>query len=136
MLVSKIKKSVYSMMLVGVIISVGALLLISFLCATLTYLISDPLSVIGTMTLVSILLSAAISGIIQTRIFGTDGVRIATLTALFIALVMMLIGFISNHGTLPTSGVMNYICYLLTAIFFSVVGRRREGVRKHRGHRR
>ena len=136
MLVSKIKKSVYSMLLGGIIISVATLLLVSLICAMITYLTSDPLSVLGTMTLVSILLSAAISGIIQTRMFGTEGVKIATLTSLFIALVMMLIGLISNHGTLPTSGVMNYICYLLTAIFFSVVGRRHEGVRKHRGHRR
>ena len=131
----KISKSSYTMMLTGVIVSVATLILISFICAVIANFTDDPTSLIGIMTLVSILLSAAVSGTVITRLFDSNGVKIAALSALMISLIMMLIGLISNHGTLPTSGIMNYICYLFTAIFFSVVARRRSGTKKHRRYK-
>lgn len=136
MLIKKITKSSYTMMLAGVIISTLTLIAVSFICSVVASLNANPSALIGTMTLVSIILSAAVGGSIITRICGEEGVKITTLTALLVSLIMMLIGLISNHGALPTSGIMNYICYLLTSVFFGVVARRRAGAKKHRRHTR
>lgn len=130
----KITKSLHTMLITGFVVSVAVLLAVSLICALIAHLNADPTSLIGVMTLVSVVASAAVSGVIITRTCGEEGVKISTLSALLIALIMMLIGLISNRGALPTSGIMNYICYLLTSIFFAVVGRVRVGAKKHRRH--
>lgn len=118
--------------------AISALVLpaVSFILAVIANASADPTSAIGISTLVSIVVSAAISGAVCIRICKDDGLKICTLCALFITLIMMLIGLISNKGAIPISAVMNYICYITVYVFVSVVSRRREGASRRRHRRR
>ena len=132
---NRVSKPSYISFMRCVIISALLLPICALVAAIVANALKDPTSSIGILSLGSILLSAAISGAVCTRTCGADGVKISALTALFITLIMMLMGFISGGGKLPFGALMNYVCYLLTFTFCAVVFRKREGTSRRRKHR-
>ena len=132
----ELSKNAYIPFLRCAAISALVLPAVSFILAVVANASADPSAAIGISTLVSIVLSAAISGGVCVRTCKDDGIKICTLCALFITLIMMLIGLISNRGSLPVSAVMNYVCYITVYVFASVVIGRGGGRARHRRRRR
>lgn len=116
----------------GIIISVAMLLAVSLILSIVTEASSDPSAVMGIYSLLSIILSAALSGITVSTVSGEHGIKISALCALMIVLIMMLTGTIVNGGGLPTRGLMNYLCYFAIYLFSALLGKPGKKRRKHR----
>lgn len=128
----KFSRSAYADFMKCAIICALTLPVLSFMGALIANALVDPTASIGVASLVSLILSAALCGGICIRI--TDGkMKVPLLSALFVTLVMMLIGLIVNRGALPSSAIMNYICYF--GVFaLSSLALRGRGTRKMRKH--
>ncbi len=104
--------------------------IISFIGAVIANSLSDPTAYIGTAALVSLILAAVISGAVTVRMTGGN-VKVPLLAALFVTLIMMIIGLIINRGALPGGAAMNYICYFGIFALSSLLLKKRNG-RKHK----
>ena len=96
----------------GLLISVIMLPLFSLLAAFIAYSGEDPTGVIGTYSLIALLLSAAVSGFITSKMKGEGGWRTVLLTALTVVLIMLIAAVIITGGTPEISALMNYLCYI------------------------
>lgn len=113
-------------------ISVSLIILLSLISAAIVGSLDDPTESVGIFSLGSMLVSAAISGILSTRIKGEGGLRFATLVALSVVLIMLLINVIISSGRVSGGAFMNYGCYLGVAALSAFLGRKRE---RHRNHK-
>lgn len=105
--------------------AIALILLFSFIGAIAASSSGDTSATIPIYSLLALVLAAAISGFITSRIKGEGGIKTAALSALTIVLLMMLIAIIVS-GTVPTlSALMNYCCYMAVAVFSAFLGRKR-----------
>ena len=116
--------------LAGLLISVGVLVITSLVMSALAYSSPDPTGKIGIYSLVSLILSAAISGFMVSRFFSDGGIGIALLTSFSVVLILMLFGVIIGGGRLGGGAFMNYLSYFGVALLFTIFGKKRE--RRHR----
>lgn len=98
--------------LICFIISALLIFFFSFISALILNKIDDPTKNIGLFSLVAMLFSAAASGIVCSRLYGEKGMRFASLVALAVVLIMLLINVIVNAGKVCGGAFMNYGCYL------------------------
>lgn len=113
-------------------ISVFLIILFSLISALIAGALDDPTKYLGVFSLGAMLLSAMVAGVSCTRIKGEGGVRFASLVALAVVLLMLLINVIICAGKVSGGAFMNYGCYLGTFILSAVLGKKREGHRRHR----
>ena len=113
-------------------ISVILILLFSLISSAIVGSLDDPTESVGIFSLGTMLIAAALSGIISTRIKGEGGLRFSTLVALSVVLIMLLINVIISSGRVSGGAFMNYGCYLGVVALSAFLGRKREGHRKHR----
>lgn len=113
-------------------ISAAALLVLSLIGALIAAMLDDPTGHLGVISLVVMLLSAMVGGVISSRIRGEGGVGFATLTALAIVLIMLIINIITCAGKVSPGAFMNYACYLGAASLFSYLGRKKSGHIRHK----
>ena len=87
----------------------GAVILgLSLICAFIASRLNDPTGNLGLFSLVAMLLSAVISGVLCARIKGEGGARFSFLVALSVVLIMLLINVIICAGKVSLSAFMNY----------------------------
>ena len=120
--------------LFGIIGSALLIVLLSFVMAIIANSSDDPTSKIGIYSLLTLLISAAISGVAISRIKGEGGFGVAALTALTVALIMTFIGIIMSGGRLTLGCFMNYGCYLGVSVMFAYLGRKKEKRHKRIHH--
>ena len=116
--------------LISLALSLGILLVTSLVMSAIAYSSPDPTGKIGIYSLVSLIVSAAVSGFLISRLSGSGSVGMAALTSLATVLVLILFGAIASGGKLGVSALMNYLCYFGVALLFSLFGKKRE--RRHR----
>ncbi len=113
-------------------VSGGVIVLLSVVGALVASGLEDPTGNLGLISLAVMLISAAITGIICTRIKGDGGVGFSALVALAVVLVMLLINVIICAGKVSLGAFMNYICFIGVAVGAAFLGKKRE----RRGHRK
>lgn len=118
--------------LISFAISVLLILLLSLLSALIVGSLEDPTKLLGLFSLGSLLISAAISGVISTRMKGEGGLGFAALVALSVVLIMLLINVIICSGKVSGASFMNYGCYMGVAVLSAFLGKKRDRHRKHR----
>ena len=84
--------------------------------------------------LISLVVSAMISGCVISRIRGAGGVKFSALVSLAFVLILLLISVIVNKGSISPSAFMNYASFLGVTTLAAYLGRKKEG--KRRKHRR
>ncbi len=131
----KISRSSYTDFMKCVIICALALPVLSFIGAAIANALNDPTAAVGTVSLIALILCALVCGAVCTRVVGGE-LKIPLLSALFVTLIMMIIGLISNRGALPSSAVMNYICYFGVFALASLLLRKRKSGRVRKIKRR
>ena len=115
----------------GVIFSITTL---GFLSLFATFILSkaeNPLVSIKLTSLVVLLLSGAISGIVTAKHKGDLNFGLSILISVSVVLLMLAISLISAKGNVGGNVFMNYVCYFMIFIFFSFISRKRS-VRRHR----
>ena len=125
-------KNIYKSFLICFGLSVGIIVAVALLFALLSSILDDPTGNLGLFSLFALLISAAVSGFISSRIKGEGGVRFASLVALATVLIMLLINVITCGGKVNFGAFMNYICYFGVASLTALLGKKRSNHRKHR----
>ena len=113
-------------------ISVLLILIFSLISAAVVGALDDPTESVGLFSLISMLVSAAMSGFINTRIKGEGGTKFSLLVGLSVVLIMLLINVIISEGRVSPGSFMNYGCYLGVCWLCAFLGRKRDRHRKHR----
>ena len=114
-------------------ISVGVLLTLSLIGAAIASMLDDPTENLALLSLIIMLISAAISGLVSTRIKGDGGAGFSGLVALSLTLIMLLINVIACAGKISAASFMNYACYVGVASISAYLGRKKN---KHIQHRK
>lgn len=114
-----------------VLISLAVTLISTLVMAALAGVSENPSAILGTYSLVALILSAAVSGFTTAKISGSEGIKYPLLTAFTTVLIMLLITVIM--GIKPSgSSFMNYGCFILVSVFVGLLARKRERRRKRR----
>ncbi len=113
-------------------ISVLLIILFSLISALIVGTLDDPTKNIGLFSLVAMILSAMVSGVICARIKDDSSLRFAALVGLAVVLIMLLINVIICSGRVSLGSFMNYGCYLGTYALSAFLGRKRNGHRRHK----
>ena len=119
-------------LLICVGIYAALLVTVSFVMALIAFGGEDPGGVVGTYALVSLLVAAALGGVVSSRIIGEGGAPRATAAALLFTLFLLAIGMIASGGGLSPGSFMNSGCYLAIAALFAFLGRKKAGRRRKR----
>ena len=103
---------------------------VSFIGSLVLSRIKNPTAYIGIVSLISILISAAISGIMTKMLSASEGIIYPYLVAAAVVIIEMAISLIVCKK-IPLSALMNYGCYIGVYTLSAFVSQKRR-VRKHR----
>ena len=120
-------------LLFGVIFSFISFFLSSIVTSLVISLFENPISKIELGSLVTLLISGALSAFINAKYKGEGGTLYALLSALIASAAIFATGMILSGGNGTASLLMNVLCYLLvSALFAKLAGiKRKNGRRKH-----
>lgn len=118
--------------LIGLGISLGTLFGVSLIMSAIAYSSPDPTGKIGIFSLVSLIISSLIAGLLHRRLYRGRGMGMGALTALATTLIMLIFGAIISGGHLGLSAVMNYLSYLGIGLLSALIPHREGGKRKRR----
>ena len=121
-------------LLFGILFSFAVLLALSSLIGGILSALENPTKSIGTASMISFLLSSAVSSFAISKIKSESGSLYSFLTSLLFIFVIFIISFILSDGKISLQTLMNCLCYLLISVAFSFLGKRKT--RKRAGHRR
>lgn len=116
---SKIKST-----LIGTALIFGLFFGISFIVSLIAYNTDNPTSNVKLLSLVSFLLSAAVSGFVNMKIMGGNEFK----NPLFSSLIFLSAFFIASTiicGKITLGCIMNILCFLLVSVLFTFLGKRR-----------
>ncbi len=114
---------------VGVLFSYIVLTVISLLGAFVCNSTEDPARLVGIVAFITLLLTAAVSSFILSRLRGEGGSLLAILTAAGFVIVRIVISLFLSGTDL--SDLLDCVCYLGTGAIFALLGQKKLG-RRHR----
>ena len=124
--------------LISLAISLGVLILTSLVMSLVAYASPDPTGNIGLYSLISLLLSAAVSGFIISGRYGERRIAMTALISLATVLILIIFGMVASGGRLGLGALMNYLSYFGVAVLISLFSKGRQGKRhkkhKHKAH--
>lgn len=126
------KGSVYQSFLICLILSAAVMVIMAILCALVAGALDDPTKHLALMSLGVMLMSAAVSGVVSSRM-QNGSIAFSALVALALVLIMLLIDVIVCKGKVSLGAFMNYGCYMGVATMSAFLGRKKE---KHKRHKR
>ena len=113
--------------------SLVVMLVLTLITAGLSLLLlKDPISSIGVMSIIIIILGAVISGVTLTRIFSDYGMQTAIFSSLLLSLLALIIGLIMGGGGVNLKLSLNVLIYVLCSILTAYLARPRAKRRKFR----
>ena len=125
--IKNIKAPVY--ILIGTLFSYVVLTLLAFVAAFITNRMENPAKYVGVAAFVTLILTAALSCYLISRLRGEGGGLLAILSAAgFVILRIVISLFLS--GT-DLSDLLDCLCYLGTGAIFALLGQKRPK-RRHR----
>ena len=116
-------------------IAVLLIILLSVPASAIALSLKNPSEAIEIISLAVLVLSAAVSGFLNARLFPEQKAVFGASVALFITLLMLLTCVIACNGKVSGSAFMNYGCYFGISTLFSYLGRTGKRRRKT-NHRR
>ena len=114
----------------GFLIGIGICIIILLICAFIMAIAltgtSNSSAKINVYSLAALIIAAALSGAVNSRLKGEGGVLHAFLTSLSTAVLMLAIGLIISAGRLSCGSFMNYACYIGVSTLTGYLGRKKE----------
>lgn len=114
----------------GAAISAVIMLALTLLCSVIVNMMSDPLAATDIASLAVLLVAAAVSGFVISRRAPEKKMLTASLSALLLCLVLIVIGLIVSAGALTGRIFLNYICYMGVSLLCAWLGARDK--KRHR----
>ena len=128
--IAKKQTSFIEIMLFGIIFSFCSLLIFTMLLSGLIMSSSNPGASAKNLSLVSLLISGAVSGFAISKRKGEGGISISLFTSLIFTSSILIISLIASKGRIGGVIFMNCLCYILTSTFASFLAKKRE--RRHK----
>ncbi len=116
----------------GIIFSVVLFLATSLIGAVILSRVENPTAHTGLCGMIALFVTAAASGFATSRYKGDGGMLPAVLSALFVSLIMLMIGLVRGNGGLPLLSVTNLGAFMLISTIFAALGRKRERKRRRK----
>ena len=88
--------------------------------------LSDPLSALPIASLVTLVVSAALSGGISSLIFKTKNITLSASVTLTASFLMLIFGIIASKGEFSIGAFMNCLCYVGVSILSALLTRRKR----------
>ena len=129
---NKITDNTLCLFLISMGIAAASLVICAFVMALIAYSGEDPTKKVATFSLLTLIISAAVSGIIISRMKGDGGVKLAGFGSLALMILLLVIALITEKGSVPPSAFMNYGCFVGISLLAAYLGRKREKRRKRR----
>ncbi|MBQ8690019.1 MAG: hypothetical protein IJ515_06630 [Clostridia bacterium] len=127
---SGVRKTNASALVFGIIFTTAVFLLTALIGAAIAGGLKNPTGSIGTISLIVLMTTAAISGIAISKYKGEGGVFPSVLSSLFFTLVLLIIGLVLTKGHLPLIAVINLALFILVNTIFAYLGKKREPRRR------
>ena len=109
-----------------VLLSIAAIILSSFVMAIIANGSKNSTANLALYALLSLLISAALSGFFISRLRTDGGVKWALLAAVAVVLLMSGGAMIICKGKIAPASIMNYLSYLGVCLIFTYLGRKKE----------
>jgi hypothetical protein len=116
----------------GAGMAMAALLLFSAIFSGISMLTDDAAAKIPLFAILTLVVSAAVSGAVSTRTVSDGRLSLALLSALLAALIFMLIGTIIGKGHLPLSVFLNFTIFVGVFGLSSYLFKKRDSGKKRR----
>ena len=116
----------------GAGIAMAALVLFSAIFSGIAMLTDDAAARLPLFALLTLIISAAVGGAVSTRTVSDGRLSLALLSALFAALIFMLIGTIIGKGHLPLSVFLNFAIFVCVFGLSSYLFKKRDGIRRRK----
>ena len=124
--------SPFRALIIGTLVH-GAFFAFSILIgAAILYAGKNPTAVIEAAALAALIAGGALSGFSVSKKCGEGGFGKASASAVIFTLVMVIIGALICGGSLSPRALMNYACYLPTAVLFAFIAARKPKQKRHR----
>ena len=104
----------------------------ALIAAVIAYSSDDPTKSVAPSALATLAVSAAVSGIVISRMKGEGGVKLSGIASITLILLLFITALISGKGIVGPSAFMNYACYIGVSLLSAYIGRKKEGVRRKR----
>lgn len=117
--------------LVGFFAFFSYMILLSLIASGILVGLEDPTAQSQKAALVVLILCGAVGGITIRGLRGDYSILTAILPAFLSAAVMFCVSLICN-GSLSPKSLMNGLCFLMTACFFTLCGKKKKKSRRHR----
>ena len=127
------KGSVGRYFIICYIISSVMIVALSMLMSGVALMTKDPTSLIGIFSLLSLIISAALSGFANAKLNPTEKISFPLTVCLAVTMTMLFTGVILSKGHMSLGSLMNYLCYFGIYALLSYFGA--KGGRKHKRKR-
>ena len=121
-----------ALMLLGAAFALAVLMIVSFVLSLISSMTKDPISLIGALSLVALILSGAISGFVTSKVNGDGGVLVAILSSIISAFTILAIGLIWKGGAIKLSVPLNLTVFIAVSVIASLLGKKQPKKSKHR----
>lgn len=118
----KKERNTFQSVLIGAGLSAAVLLLLTLISSAVLMLTDYPLAAAETVSLVALLLSAALSGYMISHRAHDNKMLISSLSSLLFCLVLLLCGLIGSCGDVSGKVLLNYLCYMGIGLLFARIG--------------
>ena len=121
-----------ALMLLGAAFAIAVIVVVSFILSVISSLTKDPTSLIGAFSLLSLILSGAISGFVTSKVNGDGGVLVAVLSSVISAFTILAIGLIWKGGAIKLSVPLNLIVFIAVSVIASLLAKKITRKKRHR----
>ena len=102
----------------------------AFMLSFILSLTKNPIAFIGICSFAALFLTGASSGFFTSKYKGEGGILPAGIGSVIFALILLGIGLIMTGGSLPALTLVNLPCFVILALVFAALARRKRK-RKH-----
>lgn len=124
--------SPFRALIIGTLVH-GAFFTFSILIgAAVLYAGKNPTAIIEIAALTALIAGGALSGFSVSKKCGAGGFAKSSASAVIFTLIMIIIGALICGGSLSQRALMNYTCYLPTAVLFAYIATRKPQQKRHK----
>ena len=125
----KKEKGTVAVIFLGAIFSSVTLAILSFILAFIAGATEDPMKLLGIMSTLALLLTAAVSGFAITVYKRDGGFLTCVLSSTLFVLLLIGAALIMSGGSIPPKNLLNYLCYFAVSTLISLFASKQRGKR-------
>ncbi len=117
-------------LLYSALMSIGIVIIMALAAAVFAYFISDPSEMTPLLSLISLLFSGVLGGVLSVKLFGNTPL-LAFIASAVSLIPMIIAGLIIAGGMIGANVFLNYLAYLGVTALSAVISTRLRGKKKY-----